>query len=439
MRRQVVLAGVAAALGTVLAVSGAFAWIGADPGDDDDPAPSVAGVDPAALASSDDLDATVTALQEHLREQPGDARSWATLGLAYVEQARATGDASYYPKAAGVLARSLREQPDDNALALSGKAALAAARHDFRPALRSADAALRINPYELGALAIRVDALTELGRYAAARRALDQADRRRPSVQVFARYSYARELQGRTREAVELLERALSSASAPGDRAYLLALLADLDRLAGRLTAAGARLTDALRTDPDNLAALASRARLAVARGDLDDAERRWRDLVQRAPLPEYLLALAELYEATGDSRAAGQYDVLEATARLARASGVDTDLETAHYETDHGSAQRGLRAARAVWTDAPSIWAADAYAWALHAVGRDAAALRLAREATRLGTRDALLWIHRGSIEAALGREAAAAHLRRGLAYDPGLSPWQARQARGVLAEITR
>jgi len=437
MRRQVVLATVACVLGTVLAVSGAFAWIGA--GSDDDPAAPPARIDPAALATADDLDGIVAALQERLRDEPADAGSWATLGLAYVEQARLTGDPTYYPKAAGALTRSLREQPDDNALALAGRAALAAARHDFDAALVSAQAALRINPYELGALAIRADALTELGRYGAARQALDQADQRRPGLQVFARYSYARELQGRTGEAGALLERALSSASVPADRAYLLALLADLDRAAGRLAAAGARLDEALRADPDNLAALASRARLAVACGDLVDAERRWRDLVRRTPLPEYVLALGELLETTGrPAQARRQYDVLEATATLARGSGVNTDLETARYEADHGSGQRALRAARAAWTDTPSIWAADAYAWALHTVGRDAAALRLARDATRLGTRDALLWIHRGSIEAALDRPVAATHLRQGLAYDPGLSPWQARQARGVLAEVT-
>jgi len=288
------------------------------------PAAPPARIDPAALATADDVDGIVAALQERLRDEPADAGSWATLGLAYVEQARLTGDPTYYPKAAGALTRSLREQPDHNALALAGRAALAAARHDFDAALVSAQAALRINPYELGALAIRADALTELGRYGAARQALDQADQWRPGLQVFARYSYARELQGRTGEAGALLERALSSASVPADRAYLLALLADLDRSAGRLAAAGARLDEALRADPDNLAALASRARLAVARGDLVDAERRWRDLVRRTPLPEYVLALGELLETAGrPAQARRQYDVLEATATLARGSGV--------------------------------------------------------------------------------------------------------------------
>ncbi len=437
MRRTAVLVLVACLAGALLAVSGAFARTG--DGGDNAPTASRADVDPAALATADDLDAAVGALQERLRAQPADARSWATLGMAYVEQARLTGDATYYPKAAGVLRRSLREQPADNALALAGRAALAAARHDFAGALRAARAALRIDPYQLGALSIRVDALTELGRYRRALAALDQADRRRPSLQIFARYSYARELRGARRAAVQLLERGLGSASSPPDRAYLLTLRADLERRNGRLDASGASLAGALRADPQNLAAAASRARLAVARGDLARAERRWQGLVERAPLPEYVLQLAELQEATGRVRGArAQYAVLEVTARLARANGVDTGVETARYEADHGSPAAAVRAARDSWTAAPSVWSADALAWALHRGGRHQAALRHARTATRLGTEDPLLWIHRGSIEQALGLPSAAGHLRRGLAADPGLSPWQADRARRVLSAAT-
>lgn len=436
MRRTAVLVLVACLAGLMLAVSGAFALTGGGGADDAAGPTTAGGVDPAALATAGDLDATVAALQDRLRAQPTDARSWATLGIAYVEQARLTGDATYYPKAAGALRRSLRTQADDNALALAGKATLSAARHDFTAAVRQARAALRIDPYQLGALSIRVDALTELGRYRQALRALEQADRRRPSLQTFARYSYARELRGADRAATALLDRALSSASTAADRAYLLTLRADLERKNGQLAASDRSLAEAQRADPDNLAAAASRARLAVARGDLPRAERQWQTLVERAPLPEYVLQLAELQQATGDGPAArGQYAVLEATARLARSNGVNIDVESAVYEADHGSPSRAVSSARAAWSAGHSIAAADALAWALHRTGRDELALRYARIATRLGTHDALLWIHRGSIEQVLGMSAAAKHLRRGLAADPGLSPWQANRARQSLA----
>ena len=435
MRRRAGIVAVAVALAAVLVTSGAFALVA----EQDEPASSgsVGGSDVAALASAGgSLDETIVLLQQRLRDQPDDARSWATLGLAYVEQARVTADPSYYPKADGALGRSLELQPTDNSLALAAQAALAAGRHDFSAALALARDSLAINPYEVGALAVRVDALTELGRYRAARSALAQADNRRPSPQIFARYSYAEELRGRTARAADLLDSALDGITSPPDRAYLLSLLADLDRRAGRLAQAGRRLQEALAADPGNVAAQVSRARLALARGQVGHSVRRWRGVVEIAPQPGYLLELGELYAATGRPQvAAEQYRVLEATIRLQRDSGVSTDLESARYLADHGSAGKALAAARAVWRDAPSIWSADALAWALHAVGRDRAALRSSLTATRLGTPDALLWLHRGAIEAALGRsEDAVDHLRRGLGLDPGLNLWQTEWARRLL-----
>ena len=161
--------------------------------------------------------------------------------------------------------------------------------------------------------------------------------------------------------------------------------------------------------------------------------------VVEVAPFPGHLLELGELYEATGrPAQAADQYRVLEATMQLLRDSGVSTDLEIARYLADHGNARTALAAARSAWEQAPSIWSADALGWALHAVGRDRQALARSRSATRLGTPDAMLWVHRGSIEAALGRNAAAAaHLRAGLGYDPGLNVWQADRARALLQRM--
>ncbi len=80
----------------------------------------------------------------------------------------------------------------------------------------------------------------------------------------------------------------------------------------------------------------------------------------------------------------------------------------------------------------------ADALAWALHRNGRDREALTIARRATGLGSPEARFWIHRGTIEAALGRTGEArTHLRRGLDTDPGLNPWQRDQGRAALSRI--
>jgi tetratricopeptide (TPR) repeat protein len=435
MRRSLLVS----ALATILVLAGAIGLVRHSNG----PRPVVAAtpVDPAVLPqlSGDDLASAVTALQTHLRMQPRDGHGWATLGVSYVELARLAGDPSYYPKADHVLARSLRVQPKDNDLALAGRAALAAARHQFNIALRQSQASLTINPYQAQALAIRVDALTELGRYQAQLTALRQADHRQPGVPVFARYSYAEELRGRTNRATALLRQGLRGAVVPSDQAYLLTLLADLERRAGHLDRAGHLISRALAVSPGYVPALASRARMLVARHDLPQALRAWRDVTSRLALPEYLLELGELYEATGrPALAKQQFGVLQATKQLLRSNGVRVDLETALFEADHGSASAALSAARAEWSRRHSVQVADALAWAEHVSGHDVAALRMSHLATRLGTPLAMFSIHRGLIEATLGRRSAALKdLRRGLGEDPGLSPWQADRARSALRSL--
>src|SRR3954470_22485502 len=81
---------------------------------------------PAASAASVPLGDTaglVRRLQLELAAKP-NGKGYATLGLAYEQRARETGDPAYYTKADGVLRRSLDLSPR-NALAIAGLGSLA--------------------------------------------------------------------------------------------------------------------------------------------------------------------------------------------------------------------------------------------------------------------------------------------------------------------------
>lgn len=425
------------AVALVLSVSGALGL--ARPGDPVGPAPS-SGVQAAAPvgAGEDDLAGLVGALQDRLRRLPADHAAWAALAVAHVEQARVTADTSWYDRAEQAVGRSLAISPEDNADGLAASAALAAARHDFDSALADAEAALAVSSHHPTALVVRVDALTELGRYADQMRALAVADRRQPGIPVASRYAYAQELRGDLPGAAATLRRSLRAATG-SDRTYLLTLLADVELRLGRVDRAERRLREVVRDDPGDPAALAELARVAVARGDLDEAVETWRAVVAVQPSPEYLTELGELLEHQGlAEEAQAQYDVVLASTRLLGSGGVDTDLEAALFEADHGDPDRALTGARSAYAARATVHTADVLGWALHRSGRHREALPLAREATRLGSSEAAPWLHRGLVEAALGLDAAAArHLRRGLATDPGLSPWQAEHARRALAAL--
>ena len=385
------------------------------------------------------LPAAIAGLQGHLRAQPRDAAGWATLGVAYVEQARLSADPTYYPKAQGVLDRSLQLAPTDNDAALAGMGALAAARHDFAAALQFADRALTINPYGSRENAVRIDALVELGRYSEAMAAVRRADAAQPGIPIFTRVAYVLELQGRTAEAERVLERAMESATDPGDVAYVATQLGELAWSRGDLRTAWRDYQTALRADPAYLLALDGRARVLAARGDLAAAIRDRQSLVSRLPLPAYLTALGELYEAQGrKDQVRQQYDVVDASIRIARANGVTTDLETALFAADHGDRATALRAARAERARRDSVQVDDALAWALHVNGRDREAIAQARQAARTGYRNAMFLHHRGMIERALGlRSEARRSLAAALDLNPYFSPLLAPRARAALADL--
>ncbi|CCK31218.1 TPR repeat-containing protein [Streptomyces davaonensis JCM 4913] len=421
--------GLCAGLLAVALTGGAIALGGGT----DVPEQSVSAVSPVALRSGD-----VKALEAHLREQPRDFSGWATLGLAYVEQARTSGDASRYPQAERALKRSLSlEAGNDQALA--GQAALAAARHDFPDALAYAERALKANPFSERALASRVDALVELGRYDEAAEAADLADERRPGVPVFTRYAYVRELRGDVKTARRVLEQALSSAASPPDVAYVATQLGQLAWSQGDCEEALLHYARALAADDAYLPALEGRARAQAATGDRKAAVKGMEAVVARSPLPGPLVVLGELYEADGDrERADDQYALVDAWTALARANGVNADLDTALAAADHGDAKAALRAARAEWDRRRTVHTADALAWALHANGRDQEALPYARRATATGYRNATFLYHRGMIEFGAGEKGdAREHLSAALRLNPGFSPLGAREARGALKDL--
>jgi tetratricopeptide (TPR) repeat protein len=180
-------------------------------------------------------------------------------------------------------------------------------------------------------------------------------------------------------------------------------------------------------------------AKVAWARGDLDDAIRRMEQVVRRFPAPEYVVALGDLHSLAGDAGAAAlRYDLARVESQLFRANGVNTDLELALFGADHGDPLEALAAAEAEWSRRQSIHVADALAWALHVNGRDEEAARLSRRSLSLGTKEGQFLYHAGMIELALGdREAARSFLRRALDVDPWFSILGVADARRVLARL--
>ncbi|GAA3835289.1 tetratricopeptide repeat protein [Sphaerisporangium flaviroseum] len=374
-----------------------------------------------APASASGLAQAVNGLQARLKRLPRDHQAWASLGAAYVQQARITADPSYYVKADEALDRAAALAPMDFAV-LTGQAALAAGRHEFTKAVRLARRAVAANPYGSAAYGVLTDAHTQLGDYPEAAEAVERMMELKPGVASFTRASYDAELRGDTTAARELLEAALRDAFTPEDVAYCRYYLGELALRAGDLERADQMYDAALRSTPDFVPALAGRARAAALGGRLDEAATGYAAVVARLPLAQYIVEYGEVLTSLGRDPG-DQWALLRAQKQLMAANGVRDDLTWAEFEADHGSPGAAVRHAEAEYARNPNMVAADALAWALHKAGRSRDALPYARKATARGWHNALSIYHRGMIEKALGTSSSRSFSQVKL-YNPRFSP---------------
>ncbi len=106
------IAGTAAVLtAAVLTLGGAFRSGGAAAAPDR--LPSGVAEELQRGFAAGDTEAEIAGLQGELRLRPRNVKALETLGLAYLQRVRETGDASYYPKADGILHEALGIQPRD--------------------------------------------------------------------------------------------------------------------------------------------------------------------------------------------------------------------------------------------------------------------------------------------------------------------------------------
>jgi tetratricopeptide (TPR) repeat protein len=364
----------------------------------------------------------VTTLERRSR----DRDTLLLLGLAYQQRARETGDPRFFTLSEHALRRT-RARFGAAGLADTGLAALAVSRHRFAAAIPSARAALRIDPQDATALGALGDAYLNLGRYRRAFAAYDRMAELSPSVASYGRIAHARELIGRPRAAAEALELALTlRVPVREHRAAALVQLGNIRFNAGKLEAARRAYAAALAALPGYVHAQAGLAHSLAAAGDLRRAVPLFRRVVERLPLPQYVIWQGDALHAAGMRAAARRsYALLSVIEHLQAANGVRTDLQTALFDVDQGRRLLdALARAHRAYDRAPSIDAADVLAWALARNGRCAEAFSYSVHALRLGTRDALKFFHRGVIERCLGhRPEAKRWFRRALAVNPHFS----------------
>jgi tetratricopeptide (TPR) repeat protein len=390
-------------------------------------------------ATSQSTDARIASLQSAVRADPNDPRGYASLAQAYLQKVRETGDASFYTRADAVLATALRRDPrSPEAVVVAGTLALA--RHDFAGALQLGQRARKLAPELAAPYGVIVDALIELGRYGQAEVALQRWVDIKPALASYARVSYWRELHGDLSGAADAIRAAISAGGDVAENgAYVQTLLGNLELQRGHVRSAELAYRAALARFAGYVPAQAGLARIDATRGDLGGGVRRYRAVVARLPLPEYVVGLGETELAAGRTAAARRdLALVGAEEKLLKSAGVDTDVDLAVFEASHGSPTRAVGLARRAQAAAPSVRSSDALGWALTRAGRPEQGLRHAQAALRLGSRDPLFLYHAAVAAHGAGRDALARRwLERALAGSARFSPLYGPKAQRLLEAV--
>jgi tetratricopeptide (TPR) repeat protein len=230
-----------------------------------------------------------------------------------------------------------------------------------------------------------------------------------------------------------------ASGGEPEPTAWALVELSKLQLSLGRVGLAEREARSALEVFPGYPNARIELAHVDADRGRFGAAVGDARRAADAVPTAQAVSLLADLLERTGrKAEARRQRATVGVVERLLRASGVRVGLESAVYRADNRiGPSETVELARKARAARPSIYGDDALAWALARAGRCDEALPLAARALRLGTRDPLLFFHRGYAEGCAGNRAAMrTWYARALDVNPEFSVRWAPVARAALAQ---
>ena len=164
----------------------------------------------------------------------------------------------------------------------------------------------------------------------------------KPSIAAYARVAQVQASIGESGSARRTIHLALDSAVDAETRAWAYVELGRLDRGDLRFAAAASHFRNALAVSSGNPLALEAWGETEAARGNLKRAIALQRQAARRFS-PEFAASLGDLYTVAGKRKAAAKaYDLVQRQEKQLAANGVDTDVDRAMFQLEHGIDLRG-------------------------------------------------------------------------------------------------
>jgi tetratricopeptide (TPR) repeat protein len=382
--------------------------------------------------------------QARVARDPRSARDFTQLAGLYLQRARETADNGDLVRAEETARHSLGLRRGRNEAAFGVLASSLLAQHRFAEAHDVAGRLLAADSTSVAARGLVAETALELGRYQEAARLFGGLATYQGELGVAPRLAHWQELRGRPEEARRLLHQAAGEADRrhgiPREQvAWFHLRLGDLALRTGHLDEAARELEAGLRIAPGDYRLLGTLARLHAVRHDWRRAADDGEQAIARALDPATLGLLHDAYTALGDTAKAGEYYRAMALAVLRQPGPYHRAWSLFLLDHDREMPQVLAKVEEELRTRR-DIYGYDLLAWALHKSGRDADAVAPMRHALALGTRDAMLYYHAGTIHRALGDTASArTELQAALVMNPYWHPTQPATARAVLDTLAR
>ena len=241
-------------------------------------------------------------------KKPSEAKL--KMAQLFTLEARITGEhGHYYPAALQLLNEILKGEKLDKDLnfrTLSLKSSVLLSQHEFQKALKIAQKAVELNPYNAQIYGILTDAYLELGDYEKAVASADKMVSIRPDLRSYSRVSYLREIYGMKTEAIEAMEMAVE-AGFPGyeETAWAGLQLGQLYQKIGQMDKAKTQYLQILNERPNYPFATAALAEIEIEKQNYPEAEKLLKEACRVIPEVGFYEQLAHLYFKTGETEKA--------------------------------------------------------------------------------------------------------------------------------------
>lgn len=268
-----------------------------------------------------------------ITKNPKDLKSQIALVNLFIMEARATGNYTYYDKAAMKYTNNILLADPNNFQALTLKSLLYLSQHHFADGLAVATKARSINPYNAFVYGILVDGNVEMGNYDSAVANAQTMMSIRPDLRSYARASYLREIFGDYPGAIEAMRMAVD-AGVPSDEGteWSRVQLGHLYENYGDLKNAEMHYTIAAQNRNNYAYALAGLARVALYKKDYPKAISYYRQadtLVNDFAIKEELV---DVYQLTGQNDMAAKTSKIVIDEMNVNAAGAAADENIGHY-----------------------------------------------------------------------------------------------------------